>query len=70
MAIERINLYDSTSTANTNDNLYNYLLENAVPEYFDSVTKDENNAYLFGYTYGKITLCPPVLAGGQLYIMK
>lgn len=63
MAIERINLYDSTSTANTNDNLYNYLLENAVPEYFDSVTKDENNAYIVCTVNGNPFLKLPISSG-------
>lgn len=44
MAIERINLYDDTSVDSTFDNLYNFLLENAVPEYFGSVTRSENDS--------------------------
>ena len=53
MAIERTNLYDDTSVDNTFDNLYNYLLENAVPEYFDSVAKSEDDDYIICTVNGR-----------------
>lgn len=69
MAIERINLYDDTSVGSTFDNLYNFLLENAVPEYFDSVKKAADDSCIIctvngntflelpkGSTYAKIKL--------------
>lgn len=46
MSIERTYLYDDTSVDNTFENFYNYLLENAVPEYFDSVAKSEDGEYV------------------------
>ena len=63
MSIVRTNLYDSTSTENTNNNLYNYLLENAVPEYFDSVTKDEDNNYIVCTVNGNPFLKLPTGSG-------
>lgn len=63
MAIVRTNLYDSTSTENTNNNLYNYLLENAVPEYFDSVTKSEDNTYIICTVNGNPFLKLPISSG-------
>lgn len=67
MAIERTNLYDDSSIDNTFDNLYNYLLENAVPEYFDSVTKDEDNSYIVCTVNGReFVKFPKVL--GYIYI--
>lgn len=42
MALQRTYLYSSDSAASI-QNIYNYLMENAVPEYFDSVSLDETN---------------------------
>ena len=53
MAIEKTNLYNSTSTLSTLYNLYNYLLENAVPEYFDSVVKASDDSYITCTVNGK-----------------
>lgn len=69
MAIVRTNLYDSTSTDNTNNNLYNYLLENAVPEYFDSVTKDEDNSYIICTVNGNPFLKLPIKAPNRMQVI-
>lgn len=45
MAITKTNLYH-VETESCFLNLYNYLLENAVPTYFDSIVKQEDNSYM------------------------
>lgn len=45
MAITKTNLYH-VETETSFLNLYNYLLENAVPTYFDSIVKQEDNSYM------------------------
>lgn len=45
MAITKTNLYH-VETETCFLNLYNYLLENAVPTYFDSIVKQEDNSYM------------------------
>lgn len=49
MKIERTYLYNSDMAENM-QNVYNYLLENAVPAYFDSVTISENKFTISCYT--------------------
>ncbi len=46
MAIKKTNLFRYGSLDDTLDNLYNYLLENAVPKYFDSVEKNDTGTYI------------------------
>ncbi len=71
MAIEKTNLYDSTSTDNTFDNLYNYLLENAVPEYFDSIEKNDTGTYITCITNGwDIVKFPKTIGGSDTPIVK
>lgn len=55
MKIERTYLYSSDMAENM-QNLYDYLLENAVPEYFDSVTISENKFTISCYIGEKVFL--------------
>lgn len=49
MSITKTNIYSSTAAATNATNLYNYLLENAVPEYFDSVEISEEGTTISCY---------------------
>lgn len=51
--IEKFTLRSGSDTAATFENLYNFLTENAVPEYFDSVEKSSDNKSIYCKISGK-----------------
>lgn len=51
--IEKFTLRSGNDTAATFENLYNFLTENAVPEYFDSVEKSSDNRSIYCKISGK-----------------